>query len=799
MKIGVIVSGLFEDYNRNIYQGIITAAEKENVQIVLITGKYLGFDLTKEFGLEYEYQYNTCFEYGGSLPFDGLIVEMASTTMYANEDIKAAFVKKFSNVPHVFIAHDEEGVGSVSIDNSSGMMEALETMYSRGLRKYVMIGGPVDNEDAIQRKDIFFEFLRKHELDASSSVYEDGDFVMDCTEKINALLDRNGKIDAFICANDVLARSVSDILTKRGITVGQDMAVLGYDDSVVAGIRKPALSSVRSDFYALGSEAFCLLMRVLNGGAPEQIKVPTKFIERSSTRFGIGEIAISGEKSVFDARGLEQAVELVINDSFSFDDMLKKDAVWSEKDQKDILRKAYEDILHTAAQFMAYTDRHKEFFDILDRVLDEGYSSQLVQFIDTGRIFDRMDSFRKSEVFNGFSLDIKLFVQEILLTIQSSLMDQINYITDTQKYLATYVYANQQRYYRDTFFFEHGDDSTYAQILSNPGFFKIKNAFLYVYNEPIYNLYEDEFQVPKYLYLKAVMRNGETIAIPSSEQLTPRKYLIDNKYFTWDSYDRMVMFPIFVKDLLYGVLFCDMEPSAFLASGTFVCETSAAIKLLSVLRESEKLLQTYEDTLQVLQSNNIRLEKLSNLDMLTGLVNRRGFMAQAEKLFNEAMQIGRNLMLIYVDMNNLKIINDRYGHDDGDFALEQIGILLKKRFGESGVAGRIGGDEFACALICEDCVTEEEIVSDIYADFIEFNRKSDKPYKVEVGAGICKVEAGSEITLEQAIDIADENLYKEKRLRTKSVLKTETSLTGGTSTEDSLTGDSPTGDSPAEG
>jgi diguanylate cyclase (GGDEF)-like protein/PAS domain S-box-containing protein len=86
---------------------------------------------------------------------------------------------------------------------------------------------------------------------------------------------------------------------------------------------------------------------------------------------------------------------------------------------------------------------------------------------------------------------------------------------------------------------------------------------------------------------------------------------------------------------------------------------------------------------------------LAHVDMLTGLLNRRGFVAAAGQLLRVARRDGRSVSFFFIDVDGLKAINDRYGHTQGDRAIEATATLLRKVFRESDVVGRFGGDEFS--------------------------------------------------------------------------------------------------------
>ena len=122
-------------------------------------------------------------------------------------------------------------------------------------------------------------------------------------------------------------------------------------------------------------------------------------------------------------------------------------------------------------------------------------------------------------------------------------------------------------------------------------------------------------------------------------------------------------------------------------------------------------------------------------------------------------------------MNNLKIINDRYGHEEGDHSLKLIGTFLKEMVSEQGVAGRIGGDEYAFAMAYEGTDGGEQILNDLYRKFEEYNENSDKDYNITVSAGASLIHPGQDVSLKEALLQADEKLYLVKQNRKKDVAK----------------------------
>lgn len=278
--------------------------------------------------------------------------------------------------------------------------------------------------------------------------------------------------------------------------------------------------------------------------------------------------------------------------------------------------------------------------------------------------------------------------------------------------------------------------------------------------------------MPKHMYLKAVLEDGKVRGIP----VTRQRKRISDIYHNADSISErysLVLLPLFSNEFLYGVILCDLTEKMFDNGEFLVNQMGSAVKMIQLLRANGKIQQKLEESLVTLRENNIALDNLSKSDSLTGILNRRGFQDAAEEFLNKNRQAVQKTLVAYVDMNNLKIINDRYGHEDGDFSLKVIGDMLVDVVGKNGIAGRIGGDEFACIMEYEAEDEGKQLLDEIQKKFLCFNAGSDKPYNITVSVGTYVVKAAETISLKEALALADERLYEAKQHRVKTVAKQE--------------------------
>jgi len=153
---------------------------------------------------------------------------------------------------------------------------------------------------------------------------------------------------------------------------------------------------------------------------------------------------------------------------------------------------------------------------------------------------------------------------------------------------------------------------------------------------------------------------------------------------------------------------------------------------------------------------------LADHDPLTQLPNRRAFMRELESAVSEANEAREPLSLVILDLDDLKTLNDRHGHANGDDCLVRIGLLLKTELRPGDQAFRIGGDEFAMLLTGAD----EEAAKGVAKRFSEALERSGRSsmLRVEASFGIAERGGGVE-TPDELLREADEAMYRAKNRR----------------------------------
>jgi len=159
---------------------------------------------------------------------------------------------------------------------------------------------------------------------------------------------------------------------------------------------------------------------------------------------------------------------------------------------------------------------------------------------------------------------------------------------------------------------------------------------------------------------------------------------------------------------------------------------------------------------------NAKLKELYLKDQMTKLYNRFGLNQIGKARYDTLKEEGKNVTIMYLDMDKLKFINDNYGHDEGDICIENIAEQIIQNMSETGLGFRVGGDEF---LIIEDEMSEDEANSmavKIKDGLSKSMTGGDIPYLVSISVGFITTDANSDYSFENYIDKADKIMYEEK-------------------------------------
>ncbi len=160
------------------------------------------------------------------------------------------------------------------------------------------------------------------------------------------------------------------------------------------------------------------------------------------------------------------------------------------------------------------------------------------------------------------------------------------------------------------------------------------------------------------------------------------------------------------------------------------------------------------------------ISKLNVLDTLCGIYNRNGFYRNAMFIYKDCVAEEKALTLCFIDVDGLKMINDTYGHKEGDFAIKSISDAISSSCGSADICGRFGGDEFVVIGTGEDFA--ESFISRFEKRIEELNSEYDKPFLLSASTGYISVVPGKDDSLMDIIQQADERMYEVKKKKYKN-------------------------------
>jgi len=150
-------------------------------------------------------------------------------------------------------------------------------------------------------------------------------------------------------------------------------------------------------------------------------------------------------------------------------------------------------------------------------------------------------------------------------------------------------------------------------------------------------------------------------------------------------------------------------------------------------------------------------------------LNRRGFMEKAIQIVKE--NEGKQACLLFADIDHLKEINDTFGHAAGDFAITTAADYLRHCMPADAAIARIGGDEYVALVVVESDAGGDILTKRLEKHMRDFNKACDKPFYVEMSAGIYSFVCEKNSDIPEILKHSDEILYEKKKSRRATIRK----------------------------
>jgi len=267
--------------NAPMWQGIMSAAQEQNVNLIT----FVGHGLDDPIG--FAAQANVAYDLASATSVDGLVIVAGIMSIDIGSEKMQEACDRYRPLPMVSIGLTMAGMPCVLAGNDAGMRASLKHLIeTHGYRRIAFICGPEDHQEVQARYAIYSEMLKQYGLPVDANLCVFGEWGREAgMTAINHLLDERGiEFDAVITDDDNTALGAMAALKARDMYVPDNVAVVGYDDDMAEPkIANPPLTTVQYPYYELGRQAVEILVSQLEGkDVPEQVRVPAKLVVRQS-------------------------------------------------------------------------------------------------------------------------------------------------------------------------------------------------------------------------------------------------------------------------------------------------------------------------------------------------------------------------------------------------------------------------------------------------------------------------------------------------------------------------------------
>ena len=278
-------------------------------------------------------------------------------------------------------------------------------------------------------------------------------------------------------------------------------------------------------------------------------------------------------------------------------------------------------------------------------------------------------------------------------------------------------------------------------------FFDIKCCYIALYETRFFN----DKPPPSSARLIYAFRDGSRFSVDSHE-LFDTKQLLPNDI---EIPETAILREIFFKNEHFGYMIFDgfsrSESDYEQIRGQF-CNMFKSVTLI-----------------EELQSAYNRLENQSLTDDLTGLLNRRGLYKHLNEVIGNPLTQS-NILVCFADMDDLKGINDTFGHETGDIAISKVAICLQDHFPDAAI-GRLGGDEFLLIFITDKTFCLWKKMKHFKKSLFEKSSFEKDGFRLGISLGAAYSTEVSHCTIKNILKLADQRLYKRKILKKRLQIK----------------------------
>lgn len=302
---------------------------------------------------------------------------------------------------------------------------------------------------------------------------------------------------------------------------------------------------------------------------------------------------------------------------------------------------------------------------------------------------------------------------------------------------------------------------TIKYLMINAGMTAMAVCF---FDEPVSLSFDKDFELPESMRVSMIIDNDDDILeYEPGIIFNPHKYFLPENIFNNHNGNYIIQ-PIFSGNKCYGYLVCRLNKRTFdlytVFLKIFINTLAQAYEYTNKVNENVRLSEQNVE----LQHNNSNLDEKSKTDELTSLLNRRGLFETGQKTIEIAMESNANGLVLFADMDNLKKINDNYGHKIGDEAIQAMAEALRRSLRANDVIGRISGDEFAVIAVGMKMENLPQVRKKMKITCKKISKAHKFAFQLSFSVGAVEFNSQKN-NITELLSAADENLYEEKKIK----------------------------------
>lgn len=275
-RIGLLINDSYSDYELELTQGVLDCCNDNGYSLLVFPIEELNTNYSP-----FSYQKRSITSFATENNIDGLVMASAVLGNFVSKSELFNYLLEHFSVPKVSIGIDVPGVTSVLVDPKEGFKSLIEDLIvHHGCKNFALIDVMEGNVDGQERKQIFLDTLKEHNINFNFENVMTGRFTYDSAkDAIDNFYNKKGHFDfdAVVSLNDDMAFACIDFCKYYSILIPEEIKIVGFDDAQRSSYELPRLSSINQQITSQGYKATEALIKIINGeSVPEKIIIPTQ-------------------------------------------------------------------------------------------------------------------------------------------------------------------------------------------------------------------------------------------------------------------------------------------------------------------------------------------------------------------------------------------------------------------------------------------------------------------------------------------------------------------------------------------